>query len=96
MILRFKADNGGIYVLESVGGAGVRIVKWSDMRYSMEIFFDKICIRQLNFPNITKNHLQKLDKFQKETIGSEYCLNAEKLFRYKSFLDQDTFQEIEK
>ena len=52
MIIKYpNIDEKEIYLIEAVGGPGVRINKWSALRKSVgqDKFYDKIAIRHVNF-----------------------------------------------
>lgn len=52
MIIKYpRVDKKEIYMIEAVGGPGVRLNKWSSLRnvVGQDKFYDKIAIRHVNF-----------------------------------------------
>jgi hypothetical protein len=71
-----------VYLIESVGGPGVRLNKWEYLRKNVgpEKFYEKIAVRHINF-NRTFAFTVNLEKFIEQSIGHKYELNAPKLVR---------------
>ena len=66
MIIKYpNVEEKEIYLIEAVGGPGVRINKWSALRKNVgqDKFYEKIAIRHVNFDRGYKNMRFNLDKF---------------------------------
>ena len=65
MVIKYPAQNNDVYLLEAVGGPGVRLNKWQYLRDNVghDKFYEKIAIRHAKFDRGWKNMRFNLDKF---------------------------------
>lgn len=91
IILRFGDYVKDLYILESVGDRGVRMVSWMNLRHELheEGYFEKLVTRKLLY-DMTPEKLTDLDVFRRNTVGKRYGLTATKLlFNQPSATDFD-------
>lgn len=90
IVIRIKSDPSEVYFLEAVS-SGVRLNRWSQARdlvaypqnRSRDLLYEKAAFRHVNVPrDLWLN--QKMQDFMVETLGKDYGLTGEKLFRQKT------------
>lgn len=95
LVLKYQSNfsENNIFFFESVGEYGVRLVPWYEIRVHMGHFFDKVCLRKLNY-KISEAQLKSLNQFRKDTVGRKYEIGISKMLRYESKV-YDTILESE-
>ena len=80
IILRFGEQVKDLYIQEAVGGKGVRLTSWANIRTELYTngFFEKIVTRKLLF-EMTSEKLNDLDQFRRQSVGSNYGIPLNKL-----------------
>jgi len=70
MILKFEADQGEVYIVESTGNRGVALNKWQYLRphIGAKQFYKKAVFRHLDFER-TNEMVDRLELFLKEAVG---------------------------
>jgi hypothetical protein len=74
MIFRLAQHPGEIFVFETNIARGAHVKKWSSVERHVGMFFDKVCLRQLDFER-TPEHKKLLNEFMIESVGAKYNLN---------------------
>eukprot|EP00356_Strombidium_inclinatum_P005347 CAMPEP_0170484486 /NCGR_PEP_ID=MMETSP0208-20121228/3945_1 /TAXON_ID=197538 /ORGANISM="Strombidium inclinatum, Strain S3" /LENGTH=161 /DNA_ID=CAMNT_0010757827 /DNA_START=1451 /DNA_END=1936 /DNA_ORIENTATION=+ len=83
MVLKFDSDPGEVYLVESTGGSGVALNKWSFLRSHIGVtrkFYKKCVFRHVNFKRDSKM-LENLESFLKSVIGLKYALKPLEILR---------------
>jgi len=70
MILKFEADQGEVYIVESTGNRGVALNKWQYLRphIGAKQFYKKAVFRHLDFER-SNEMVDRLELFLKEAVG---------------------------
>ena len=102
MILKFDSDPDEVYLVESTGGTGVALNKWSFLRSHIGVtkkFYKKCVYRHLEFER-DGEMMEKLEIFLKNVIGLGYAVRPLDIIRRKTkprgkdvsdFEDETTF-----
>ena len=72
MVIKYPLyDKDEIYLIESVGGPGVRLNKWSWLRSNVGPykFYEKIALRHVKFNRTFQKMRFNLDKFVEQSMG---------------------------
>ncbi|CAD8098654.1 unnamed protein product [Paramecium sonneborni] len=84
-------QDGQLYVYEAVS-TGVGLFRWDYLKQQdWYKFYEKICIRKLNFDK--KNDIKVQDNFMEfieENMGNDYSLNIGKFFKFTSTIKKPT------
>jgi hypothetical protein len=95
IVLKYASSfsDNNIYLFESVGDFGVRLVPWYEVRIHLGHFFDKICMRKLHY-KLSDCQIKSLNQFRKDSIGKKYEIGISKMLRLESVVYDSNFGEI--
>ena len=74
MCLKFDSEENEIFLLEATSNLGVHLKRFTNIQPHIGGFYEKLCLRHLDFERSTEN-LEQLEKFVNDALGLKYQFN---------------------